>query len=47
MNFHARDYHLSPLFKFNHILKLEDKIVLKNILLIKSINNLLSLIFNG
>ena len=27
MDFHSRDSHSSPLFKSNHILKLEDKIL--------------------
>ena len=38
--------HLIPLFKFNHILKYEGKIVIENITLIsKSIKNLMSPIF--
>ena len=42
MNFQSRDSHSSPLFKSNHILKLEDKILIENILFInKSFNNLL------
>ena len=42
MNFQSRDSHSSPLFKSNHILKLEDKILIENILFInKSLNNLL------
>ena len=42
MNFQCRDSHSSPLFKSNHILKLEDKILIDNILFInKSFNNLL------
>ena len=32
MNFQSRNSHSSPLFKSNHILKLEDKILLENIL---------------
>ena len=48
MNFQSRDSHSSPLFKFNHILKLEDKILIENILFInKSFNNLLPLIFKS
>ena len=46
MNFQSRDSHSSPLFKSNHILKLEDKILIENILFTtKSCNNLLPLIF--
>ena len=42
MNFQSRDSHLSLLFKSNHILKLEDKILIENIIFIgKSFNNLL------
>ena len=42
MNFHSRDSHSRPLFKSNHILKLEDKILMENILFInKSLNILL------
>ena len=41
-NFQSRDSHSSPLFKSNHILKLEDKILINNILFInKPFNNLL------
>ena len=41
MNFQSRDSHSSPLFRSNHILKLEDKILMENILFIsKSFNNL-------
>ena len=48
MNFHSRDSHSSPLFKSNHILKLEDKILIENILFInKSLNNLLPPIFKN
>ena len=32
MNFQSRDSHSSLLFKSNHILKLEDKILIENIL---------------
>ena len=32
MNFQSRDCHSSPLFKSNHILKHEDKILIENIL---------------
>ena len=46
MNFQSRESHSSPLFKSNHILKLEDKILIENILFInKSFNNLLPPIF--
>ena len=39
-NFQSRNSHSSLLFKSNHILKLEDKILIENILLInKSFNN--------
>ena len=31
MNFQSRDSHSSPLFRSNHILKLEDKILIENI----------------
>ena len=34
-NLKSRDSQSSPLFKFNHILKLEDKILIENILIIK------------
>ena len=48
MNFQSRDSHSSPLFKSNHILKLEDKILIENILFInKSFNNLLTPIFKS
>ena len=48
MNFQSRDSHSSPLFKPNHILKLEDKILIENILFInKSLNNLLPPIFKN
>ena len=48
MNFQSRDSHSSLLFKSNHILKLEDKIVIENILFInKSFNNLLPPIFKS
>ena len=48
MNFQPRDSHSSPLFKSNHILKLEDKILIENILFInKSLNNLLPQIFKS
>ena len=48
MNFLSRDSHSSPLFKSNHILKLEDKILIENILFInKSLNNLLHPIFKN
>ena len=48
MNFQSRDSHSSPLFKSNHILKFEDKILIENILFInKSLNNLLPPIFKN
>ena len=48
MNFQSRDSHSSPLFKSNHILKLEDKVVRENILFInKFFNNLLPPIFKS
>ena len=48
MNFQSRDSHSSPLFKSNHILKLQDKIIIENILFInKSFNNLLPPIFKS
>ena len=48
MNFQFRDSHSRPLFKSNHILKLEDKTFVENILFInKSFNNLLPLIFKS
>ena len=33
VNFQSRDSHSSPLFRSNHILKLEDKILIENIIL--------------
>ena len=48
MNFQSRDSHSSLLFKSNHILKLEDKILIENILFIsKSFNKLLPPIFKS
>ena len=48
MNFQSRDSHSSPLFKSNHILKLEDKILIENILFInKLFKNLLPPIFKS
>ena len=48
MSFQSIDSHSSPLFKSNHILKLEDKILIENILFInKSFNNLLLQIFKS
>ena len=48
MNFQSRDSHSSPLFKFNHILKLKDKMLIENIPFInKSLNNLLPPIFKN
>ena len=36
MNFQSSHSHSSPLFRSNHILKLEDKILIENIVFIKS-----------
>ena len=48
MNFQSRDSHSSQLFKSNDILKLEDKILIKNMLFInRSLNNLLSPTFKN
>ena len=48
MNCQSRDSHSSLLFKSNHILKPEDKILLENILFInQSFNNLLPPIFKS
>ena len=48
MNFQSRDSHSSLLFKSNHNLKLEDKILIENILFInKSFNNLLPPVFKS
>ena len=48
MNFQSIDSHSSPLFRSNHILKLENKILIENILFIsKSFNNLLPPIFKS
>ena len=48
MNFQSKDSHSSPLFKSNHTLKLEDKILIENIVFInKSFNNLLPPIFKS
>ena len=48
MNFQSRDSHSSPLFKSNHILTLEDKILEENILFInESFNNVLPPIFES
>ena len=47
INFKPRNYHTSPLFKENVILKLIDQVHLENILFVnKYINNLLPTIFN-
>ena len=44
----SRDSHSGPLFRSNHILKLEDKILIEKILFIsKSFNNLLPPIFKS
>ena len=48
MNFQSTDSHSSALFRSNNILKLEDKILIKNILFInKSFNNLLPPVFKS
>ena len=48
MNFQSRDSQSSLLFKCNHFLKFEDKILIANILFIhKSLNNLLPPIFKN
>ena len=48
MNFQSRDSYSSPLFRSNNILKLEDKILIENIIFInKSFINLLPPIFKG
>ena len=47
INFQPRNFHTSPLFKQNSILKFKDKICLENILFVsKSLNNLSPSIFN-
>ena len=47
INFQPRNFHSSPLFKQNSILKFQDKICLGNILFVsKSLNNLSLSIFN-
>ena len=48
MNFQSRGSHSSLLFRSNHILKLEDKILIENIIFInKSFNSLLPPIFKS
>ena len=48
MSFQSKDSHSSPLFRFDHILKLQDKILIENILFInKSFNSLLPEIFKS
>ena len=48
INFQPRNFHTSPLFKQNSILKFQDKICLENILFIsKSLNNLTLSVFNA
>ena len=42
MNFQSRDSHSSSLFRSNHILKLEDKILLENILFVNKSSELIS-----
>ena len=47
INFQPRNFHTSPLFKQNSILKFQDKICIENILFIsRSLNNLSPSIFN-
>ena len=47
INFQPRNFHTSPLFKQNSILKFQDKICLENILFVsKSLNNLSPSVFN-
>ena len=47
ITFQPRNFHTSPLFKQNSILKFQDKICLENILFVsKSLNNLSPSIFN-
>ena len=47
INFQPRNFHTSPLFQENSILKFQDKICLENILFIsKSLNNLSPSVFN-
>ena len=47
INFQPRNFHTSPLFKQNSILKFQDKICIENILFVsKSLNNLSPSIFN-
>ena len=48
INFHSRNSHCSPLFKKSSILKFPDEVNLERTLfVIKSINNLLSSLFNN
>ena len=48
MKFQSRDSHSCPLFKSNHIFKLEDKILIENILFLnKSFNNVPPPIFKS
>ena len=48
LNFQSRDSHSSPLFRSSHILKLEDKILIENIIFTNtSFNDLLTLIFKS
>ena len=47
INFQPRNFHTSPLFKQNSILKFQDKICLENILFVsKTLNNLSLSVFN-
>ena len=47
INFQPRNFHTSPLFKQNSILKFKDKICVENLLFVsKSLNNLSPSIFN-
>ena len=47
INFQPRNFHTSPLFKQNPILKFQDKICLENVLFVsKSLNNISTSVFN-
>ena len=48
INFQPRNFHTSPQFKQNSVLKFQDKICLENILfIIKSLNNVSPSVFNA